>query len=524
MASKDNGTATTGPDHHIAIIGAGLGGIGMAIKLQEAGYEDVVLLERADDIGGTWRDNTYPGVASDVPAQVYQYSFEANPDWSHIFATGDEIMGYIRRLADKYGIMTKVRLGHPVESRTWDEANHLWRLVTPHGEVTARYVVSAIGAFIDPKPVELPGIDDFAGEVMHTARWDHDLDLTGKRVAMIGTGASAVQIVPEIADATAQLDVYQRTPIWIAPKPNLPTPAPVRWLFRTVPRTQDAVRRASTAFAELALVGGVLSYRQRPYLVDGIAAGLRNVWYRIQVRDPAIREALIPRYGFGCKRPSVSNAYLRSFTRADVDLVTTPIAEITASGVRTTDGVERPADVLVLATGFRMATDPAVYERSPVRGRAGFDLATFYREHRLRSYEGISLPGLPNHFMIFGPYGWIGGTWHQLVEYTAAHVVRVLRAAEGLGATMVEVHEDAAEHWTAAMRDRFEDSLFLNGQCATANSYYFDERGDVPYLRPTSSKEAFRAAADFPLDDYRFTAPGGAEAVPSRLPSPALTD
>lgn len=503
------------PDHKVVIIGAGLGGIGVAIRLREAGYDDFVLLERADDIGGTWRDNTYPGIASDVPAQVYQYTFELNPDWSHVFAPGHEILAYIRRLADKYRIVERVRCGHEVLARRWDDEHHLWRLDTAHGEVTARYVISAIGAFVDPKPIDIPGVDTFQGKVMHTSSWDHDVDLTSKRVAIIGTGASAVQIIPEIADAPAHLDVYQRTPIWVAPKPDLRTPRPVRWVFNKVPAAQEGVRRLSTSLTETALIGGLLSYARRPYFANGVAAALRGIWYRWQVRDPELRAALTPRYGFGCKRPSVSNRYLRTFTRADVDLITTPIAEVTATAIRTRDGVERPTEVLILATGFRMATDPANYERTPVRGRDGFDLATFYANERLKSYEGISLPGLPNHFIVFGPYGWIGGTWHQLVEIAATHAIRVMQAADQVGATMVEVRDDACERWTEGMRARFDGSLFLSGNCSTANSYYFDKRGDVPYLRPTSSKEAIKSTASFPLDDYRFVGPDGPRAVPT---------
>jgi len=519
----DRGIET--PMHEVVIIGAGLGGIGVAIKLQEAGIEDFVLLERASDIGGTWRDNTYPGIASDVPAQVYQYSFELNPDWSHVFAPGQEIMAYIRRLADKYGIMARVRLDSEVRSRTWDEACHLWRLDTPQGEVTARYVISAIGAFVDPKPVDIPGIERFTGTTMHTASWDHDLDLRGRRVAMIGTGASAVQIIPEIADDVSHLEVFQRTPIWVGPKPDLPTPWLLRRLFRAVPAVQDALRRVSVSLAETVLVGGVLRYQDHPRFADLLASANRNIWYRLQVRDPELRAALTPDYGFGCKRPSVSNRYLKTFGRSHVELVTTPIEEVTPEGVRTRDGVVHEAEVLILATGFRMATDPAIYERTPVLGRDGFDLAIAYREERLRSYEGVALPGLPNHFIVFGPYGWIGGTWHQLVEIASAHAIRVITAAQRLGATSVEVREEACERWTESMRERFGRSLFLGGGCATANSYYFDSRGDVPYLRPTSSAEAVRATARFPLDDYEFRSlDDGAALVPGDELSAASVD
>ncbi|WP_030174196.1 flavin-containing monooxygenase [Spirillospora albida] len=488
------------PDAEVAIIGAGLSGIGMGIALRRAGITDFVILERASDIGGTWRDNTYPGIGVDVPAQAYQFSYALNPSWSRVFAPGHEVKAYVDGLADRYGIREHIRLGAEVLRRDWDEERHQWRLATPSGEVTARFVVSAIGVFVDPKDAGIPGIGDFAGDVLSSSRWDHEAPLRGRRVAVIGTGASAVQLVPEIAPQVAHLDVYQRTPIWIAPKPDARTPAALRRLYRRAPRVQQAVRRASTRGAEFLLIDSVVGHRPA---VTRTLERLLTAWYRTQVRDPDVRRRLTPDYGFGCKRPSVSNTYLKTFNRPDVTLVTDPIETVTKAGIRTGDGTERPADVIVLATGFRLSTDPEVFRRTPVRGRGGFDLADRYATDRLASYEGVSLPGLPNHFMMFGPYGWVGGTWHQLVETTAAHVVRVLTEARRRGATCVEVRAEPTERWTAGMRRRLAGSVFT-GRCATANSYYFDHHGDVPYLRPTSSAQAREAAATFPLDDYTY--------------------
>ncbi|WP_019631220.1 flavin-containing monooxygenase [Actinomadura atramentaria] len=493
-----------GPDHEVAVIGAGLSGIGMAIALRRAGIDDHVVLERADDLGGTWRDNTYPGVGVDVPAQAYQFSFAPNPRWSRVFAPGSEVMAYVERVADEYRVRDRVRFGCEVAERVWDEDAAFWRLrLAAGGEVTARFVVSAIGPFVDPRPVEIPGADDFAGVVLHTARWDGAQDLAGLRVAVVGTGASAVQLVPEIVRRAAHLDVYQRTPIWVAPKPDFTTPRALMRLFERAPRAQDAVRRATTRGVEWMLVDGVVHHGRAPGVNRAITR-LLSAWYRTQVRDPAVRRRLTPDYGLGCKRPSVSNTYLRTFNRRNVALVTDPIDRITATGVRTADGRERPVDAIVLATGFRLASDPENFRRTPVRGRAGFDLATAYTENRLESYEGVSIPGLPNHFMMFGPYGWVGGTWHQLVETTSAHIVRVVAEARRRGAASVEVRPEASARWTEAMRDRLAGSLWASGGCATARSYYFDHHGDTPYLRPTSAAQAYRASAAFPLDDYAF--------------------
>ena len=493
------------PDHEVVVIGAGLGGIGMGIALRRAGFTDFVILERAGDIGGTWRDNTYPGIAVDVPAQAYQFSFELNPRWSRVFAAGAEVKAYIDGCADRYDVRGHVRLNSEVTSRTWDERHHLWRLAVGDRTMTARFVVSAIGAFVDPKPVDIPGLHDFAGTVLRSAQWDHDVDLRGKRVAVVGTGASAVQIIPEIAPLVAELHVFQRTPIWVGPKPDLPTPAWLRWLFRRVPALQQAVRRGATRAVELALVDGVLNHHRAPFIARGLAAAARGLWYRSQVRDPELRRRLTPTYGIGCKRPSVSNTYLQTFNRSNVELVTEPIERITPGGLRTVDGTVRSVDVIVLATGFRMSSDPETYRRAPVRGRDGFDLATAYATERLRSYESVSIPKLPNHFMIFGPYGWTGGTWHELVETASAHVVRVISEARRRASTAVEVTEAATDRWTARMRARMETSLFNTNGCATANSYYFDHHGDTPFLRPTSARQARRAARTFPFDDYVFT-------------------
>jgi cation diffusion facilitator CzcD-associated flavoprotein CzcO len=492
-------------DTEVAIIGGGLSGIGMAIALQRAGIDDYLILERAGDIGGTWRDNTYPGIGVDVPAQAYQFSFELNPRWSRVFAPGAEVKAYVDRLADRHGIRGHLRLNTEVTARTWDEAEQLWRLTTQGAEVTARYVVSAIGVFVEPKPIDIEGADRFEGALLRSSRWDADYDLTGKRVAVIGTGASAVQFIPEIAPLVERLDVYQRTPIWVGPKPDAAVPKALQRLYQRAPRVQNAVRRVLTRGVELILIDLIVHHQSVPFIAHGGARLARRFWYRSQVHDPETRRKLTPDYGVGCKRPSVSNTYLKTFNRPNVELITDPIDRITEKGVQTTDGQERIVDAIVLATGFRLASDPETFRHTPVHGREGFDLATFYSEHRLASYEGVSIPGLPNHFMMFGPYGWVGGTWHQLVETTSDHIVRVITEARRRGATSVEVRPEPTARWTKRMQDRLARSLWATNGCATANSYYFDHHGDTPYLRPTSSAQARRASRTFPLDDYAYT-------------------
>ncbi len=518
------------PDHEVAIIGAGLGGIGAAIALQRAGLEDFVILERAGDVGGTWRDNTYPGIAVDIPAQAYQFSYELNPDWTRVFARGAEVKAYIDDLVAKYGLTPKVRLNSEVNDRTWDEQQNLWRLKTPTEETTARFVISAVGAFVNPKPAEIPGLEDFTGRGPALGRLGpHDRperqarrDHRHRRQRRPdrpegGTRAGSSLRLPAHAD----LGRAEVRPAYAKA---------LRKLYRRYPKLQRRVRDAVAGGVEAGLVGLVVHHDEFGWITRLGGWLGRNVWYRLQIRDPQIRKRLTPDYEIGCKRPSVSNSYLRTFNRKNVELVSDRIERITESGVITTDGTERAIDVLILATGFRLATDPENYRRNPVHGRDGFDLASHYAEHHVRSYESVSMPGLPNHFMIFGPYGWTGGTWHDLVETASHHIVRVINEARQRGATSVEVKPEAADRWTKFATERLQRSLWHTGACATSNSYYFDHHGDTPFLRPTSSKQAWRAAKTFPLEDYVFSGPGTSAALsasdphPGQQPTPSAGD
>ena len=493
------------PDHEVAIIGAGLSGLGTGAALDRAGIGDYVIFERARDVGGTWRDNTYPGVGVDIPTFAYQFSYDLKPDWSRVFADGAEVKGYIDEFAVKHALLPKIRFEHEVTARIWDADEHLWRLAMNGGgeEVTARFVVSAIGAFVDPRPAGIAGLDEFEGKVIHSARWDHDYDLAGKRVAIVGTGASAVQIVPSIARDVARLDVYQRTPIWVAPKFDPPIPGWVKRVFARVPAVQKLAYRVASAITELVLIFMAVNYGRLPYFARAVERNNLR-WLAREVRDPELRRKLTPDYSFGCKRPSVSNHYLRTFNRDNVELITESIDRVTATGVRAADGSEREVDALILATGFRMASDPENFRRTPVRGRDGFDLADHYARNRLKAYESVSMPGLPNHFMIFGPYGWTGASWHVLVQTASRHIVRVVTECRRRDATEVEVTPEATDDYHSMIERRMAGSVWLTADCATANSYYFDHHGDVPYLRPTSARRADRASRTFPLDHYRY--------------------
>jgi cation diffusion facilitator CzcD-associated flavoprotein CzcO len=491
------------PDHTIVIIGAGFGGIGAGIALRQAGLTDFVIFERAADIGGTWRDNTYPDVAVDIPSFSYQFSFELNPSWSRVFPKGSEVKRYADHCVDKYGLRPHLRFGSEIRGRRWDEAHHVWRIDVNGREVSARFVISAVGAFLDPKTPEFPGLEGFQGKVMHAQRWDHAYSLAGKRVGVVGTGSTAVQLIPQVGAQAAHLTVFQRRPIWVFAKPDLTISPRVQGLFARVPLLQQAVRVMTSLAIEFVLVGITVHGKRIPPFSD-IPALCCKLYLRSQVRDPVLREKLTPRYGFGCKRPSMSNVYYQTFTRDTTSLVTERIEAITPRGVRTSDGVEHELDVLVLATGFRLSYDTENYRSAPVRGRDGFDLADFYEREPLQAYEGVSLPQLPNLFTIFGPYSWTGSSWHTMVEAQSRHAVRVIQEALRRGASAVSVKPEANERFFRFIRRRSRNSLLYSGRCSSANTYYFDHHGDFSLLRPTSSLQAIRASKRFPLDDYRY--------------------
>jgi cation diffusion facilitator CzcD-associated flavoprotein CzcO len=491
------------PDHEILIIGAGFAGMGAAIELLDRGIKSFSIIERADDVGGTWRDNRYPGVAVDITSFVYSYSFEQDPNWSRVFAPGNELRNYARRVASKYGLYPYMRFGVGVDRAEFDEDAHLWRVQTSEGLITARHLISATGGLISPKLPDIDGVEDFQGELMHTARWDHTVDLTGKRVAVIGTGATAVQLIPEIAPRVAHLDVYQRTPIWVLRKPDARLPGWLRTVFRWSGLAQRGVRATTDALTESLMIIAAVYYRHMPWLVRWAErAGVNNM--REQLPDnPELWDKLTPRYGFGCKRPTFSNEYFATFARDNVDLVTTPIRRITTGGIETTDGTEREIDVLILATGYK------VFEKGnlpsyDVIGRNGTDLGEFWEENRYQAYEGLTVPGYPNFYIMLGPYALIGSSYFKMVEGNAIHVARCIEAARERDATCVEIRQDVHDRYFQDIQRRQQGTVFLNHNCSTSNSYYFDRHGDAPMLRPSTSFEMLWRAKHLPMDHYRF--------------------
>ncbi|MFF2554324.1 flavin-containing monooxygenase [Nocardia sp. NPDC058058] len=514
---------TVQPDYEVIIVGAGFGGIAAAIELREAGIHDFVMLEKHDGIGGTWYVNTYPGIAVDIPAVFYSLSKMPFTSSSRFFPPGHEIQQYIERVVDAYGLRKKIRLNSCIESARWDERNHLWRGTLASGEeITARYVIGALGLLEVAKLPDIPGIDTFAGHKVHTARWDHDYDYTGKRIAIIGTGATALQLIPEMAKVAAHLTVFQRTPIWLAPKPDFRIDWGLDRVLSGVKPVRAAVRGAIASGIDMGLIGGLLSLRRMPKAMPYVTrAG--GALYKLWLRDDELAEKLTPTYAPGCKRPSMSNEYFTTFKQKDrVSLITDGIEEITEKGVRTADGVEHEIDVLVCATGFRVC-ERGFAPAFNVYGETGEELGDYWHEHRYHAYQGVSVPKWPNLFMVgCGPNSIIPSSILVTIENTAAHARRAIVETRRRGATKVDVNRQAYDDWAEFCTERTEGSMWVTAPCAGSNTYYVNYQGELA-IRPTTGLNQWWGNRHFPFRHYTFSTRPALLSARTREPALAMT-
>jgi cation diffusion facilitator CzcD-associated flavoprotein CzcO len=488
--------------HDAVIVGAGFGGMGAAIQLDRLGIRDFVILDREDDLGGTWHVNRYPGLAVDIASVTYSYSFEPNPNWSRLFAPGAELKRYAEHVADKYDLRRRMRFGTMVTGATWDADARRWRVALADGEpIAARFLITATGFLSQPKSPDIPGIDGFAGKVIHSADWDHTFSLAGRRTAVIGTGATAVQLIPELAREVAELTVYQRTPIWVVPKIDMRIPRPVRRVFAALPATQRVARGINSAALEALTIVGVLHYRQAR-LGNRLAELAARAHLRVQVRDRRTRRELTPRYSFGCKRPTFSNAYYRTFNKPGVHLETSTIDHVEPDAIVTVDGRRTEIDLLVLATGFNLwqANFPAI----DIIGRDGRDLGKWWRENRFQAYAGVTVPHFPNLISLNSPYAYTGLSYFWTIETQMAHMARLFGELDRRDASVFEVTQQANDAFLDRMTSKLGDSVFYRGNCANARSYYFNPHGEAALLRPTTINAANREAVTFPLTDYAF--------------------
>jgi cation diffusion facilitator CzcD-associated flavoprotein CzcO len=490
-------------DTSVVIVGAGCSGIALAIALRRAGVEDFMLLEKGADLGGTWRDNDYPGCACDIPSYLYSYSFAPSPGWTRMFPTQPEIWAYLRRCAGSYGVLPHLRLNTTVGGAEYDEATGTWRvLVEGARPITCRAVVLATGPLHVPSVPHLPGAGSFAGPSFHSARWDHAVDLTGKRVAVIGTGASAVQFVPRIAPAVGHLDIYQRTPPWVLPKPDRRIPGWEKRLYRWLPPLQRLHRSALYWLLEWRVLGFVVDPR---ILRVAQRVPLRHL--AGQVRDPDLRRRLTPSYAMGCKRVLLSNDYYPSLLRDNVDLVTDGIAAIGPDGVLTADGTHRPADVIIYGTGFRV-TD--AFDGLHLRGRGGVTLREAWRGG-MEAYLGMAVAGFPNLFLLLGPNSGLGhNSMIFMIEAQARYVTQALRALLRGQAGAVEVRPSVQRAYNRQLQDRLAGTVWSTG----CRSWYLDANGVNRTLWPGFTWRYWLRTRRLDPADYR-TEPAGSGTLSS---------
>lgn len=489
----------------IAVIGGGFSGLGIAIRLKQSGRDDFVVLERGAEVGGTWHFNTYPGCACDVPSHLYSFSFAPNPDWSETYSGQPEIRDYLRRCADRFGIRPHIRLGAELTGASWDDESGRWNLETSAGPMRARVLVFATGPLFEPKLPEITGLEDFEGKLFHSARWDHGYDLAGKRVAVIGTGASAIQLVPAIQPQVAQLQVFQRTAPWVVPHSNRPVTRLERRLYSRFPALQRLVRSGVYTARELLVLGFV----KRPRLMR-LLERVAGRHMRSQISDPELLRKATPDYAIGCKRILPSNRWYPALGQPNVELLTEAISEIRGSSIVTANGSEVEVDAIILGTGFQVTEMPAA---RVVSGRGGRNLRDAWGKSPL-AYLGATVPDFPNLFVMLGPNTGLGhGSMVYMIESQIAHVLEGLRTMAQRGCDVLEVRPEAVADYNRELDQRLAGTVWNSG----CSSWYFDDGGRNAALWPDWTWRFRRRAASFDPAAYRMRAgervPAGAAAT-----------
>ena len=477
----------------IAIIGSGFGGLGTAIRLKQQGVEDFIIFERADDVGGVWRDNNYPGCACDVESHLYSFSFAPNPEWSHSFSPQSEIWDYLRRCAKDYGVLPHLRFGHVVREAVWEQDEQRWRIETSRGTYMASVLVAAAGSLSEPAIPKLRGLETFKGKMFHSAHWDHEFDLTGRRVAVVGTGASAIQFVPAIQPSVGKLHVFQRTAPWIVPRRDRPLGERERQLFRRFPVAQRAWRAAIYGLREL--FGFAFRHPWAMRYFERIA--LRHL--DGAVADPVLRAKLTPGYTIGCKRILISNDYLPALTQPNVELVTESIAEVRERSIVSTDGLERPVDAIIFGTGFHVTDLPFARH---IRGRNGQTLSEAWAGSPV-AHLGTTVTGFPNLFLLQGPNTGLGHTSVILMlEAQIEHVLSAVRYMRRYNITAVEPRPEVQAAYVADIDKRMRGTVWTSGGCL---SWYLDITGRNSSLWPRTTWLFRRRVARLAPGEYFLT-------------------
>jgi cation diffusion facilitator CzcD-associated flavoprotein CzcO len=485
----------------VVVIGAGFAGIGAAVTLTRAGH-DVLVLERADDLGGTWRDNAYPGCACDVQSHLYSFSFAPNPNWTRTFSPQPEILAYLHDVVDRFAVGDRIRCGVEATDARWDDDARVWRITTSAGPTTADVLVGATGPLSRPLIPPLPGLEDFTGDVMHSSAWHPDLDVTGRRVAVIGSGASAIQIVPQLAGRASELIVFQRTAPWILPRGDREIPIERRHVYSEYPWLQTLARAWIYASREVSVIGFV----NAPFLLRGVER-IALAHLERSVSDPGLRAELTPDYRAGCKRILLSDDYYPAVDREDVELVPSGVARFEPRTVVADDGTRRDVDVVVLATGFE-ATDMAAAHR--ITGRAGRLLSDVWQDGGTQALRGATVHGFPNLFLLVGPNTGLGHTsMIHVIESQLAYLADGLATLDRRGLDAIEPTAHAQAAWNTQVQQRLSRSVWATG----CSSWYQDPQGRIPTLWPGSTLRLRRATRRLDPLEYRL--------YPRRTPTPS---
>ncbi|MCG3751452.1 NAD(P)/FAD-dependent oxidoreductase [Amycolatopsis sp. Poz14] len=476
----------------VIVVGTGFSGLGMAIQLRKDGRDDFVVLEKAQDVGGTWRDNSYPGCACDIPSHMYSFSFEQNPGWSRAYSPQPEIYEYMRGVADKYDLRRFIRFGQEMTGARWDAEENRWHVSTRGGdEFVAPALVAGVGALHRPMIPDLPGIERFQGRAFHSAEWEHDFDFAGKRVAVVGTGASAVQFVPKIAPEVAELTLFQRTPPWVMPKADRDMPGWLRGLFRAVPPVQRLYRN----FLYWTLEARAIGFNGQPWIMK---VGQRLAKSNIDraVSDPELRAKLTPDYTMGCKRVLISNDYYPALARDNVDVVTDGVAEVREHSIVDRAGVEHEVDAIVYGTGFHV-TD--AFDSLEIVGRDGRNLAKEWASEGMRTHLGITVNGFPNLFFLLGPNTGLGhNSVVFMIEAQISYIAQALRLA---GDRALDPREDVQERFNAQVQNKLEKGIWTQGGC---KSWYLDAKGVNRTLWPGFTWRYWLDTRTVRRDDYEL--------------------
>jgi cation diffusion facilitator CzcD-associated flavoprotein CzcO len=496
--ATDEATEPRTEHHDVLVIGTGFAGLGMAIELGHAGQHDFVVLEAAGAVGGTWRANTYPGCACDVQSHLYSFSFEPNPKWSRMFATQPEIRDYLEHCTDKYGVRPHIRFNSAVTSARFDEQDGIWHVEVNGGaqQYTARVVVAGFGPLSRPEYPDIEGIDSFGGQHFHSAQWDPEFDPTGKRVAIVGTGASAIQFLPQIAGKVKQLQLFQRTPPWVLPKPDRPTTWIERRLFKRLPALQQAYR----SLIYWRLETRVLGFTVHPNVMKA-AEVVGRLHIRRAIKDPELRRAVTPDYTIGCKRILMSNDYYPALARDNVEVISGGVQRVTERGIVGADGIEHEVDAIIYGTGFKVH-DPL--GPMSIAGLGGRDLGAMWREHGLEAYLGTTVAGFPNLFILVGPNTGLGhNSIVYMIESQVRYVLDAIRTMRERDAAFVDVRPEVQARFNEDLQAQLEGAVWSSGGCA---SWYLDENGKNRTLWPGFTFKFRRATEAFRADEYELTA------------------